>query len=133
MLDLPSPISLSQIAGSKQDAEAYAYVTSFRSRLSNPTQDHSRDCSRLEGLLGMETEAAARARPLCKHFNVVCHKMDNYFERRERMVTKTEALYNALLPMKVVGFDDIVAKASSIVKAAPYDQQELEVYVDVNN
>jgi len=81
----------------------------------------------------METEAAARTRPLCKHFNVVCHKMDNYFERRERMVTKTEALYNALLPMKVVDFDDIVAKASSIVKAAPYDQQELDVYVDLNN
>jgi len=45
--------------------------------------------------------------------------MDNYFKRRERMVTKTEALYNALLPMKVVGFDDVVAKASSIVKAGP--------------
>jgi len=81
----------------------------------------------------METEAAARTRPFCKHFNVVCHKMDNYFKRCERMVTKTEALYNAFLPMKVVGFDDIVAKDSSIVKAAPYDQQELDVYVDLNN
>jgi len=67
----------------------------------------------------METEAAARTRLLFKLFNVVCHKMDNYFKRRERMVTKTEALYNALLPVKVVGFDDIVAEASSIVKATP--------------
>lgn len=73
----------------------------------------------MEGSLGVEIEAAARTRLFCRHFNVVCHRMDNYFKRRERMVTKTEALYNALLPMKVVGFDDVVAKASSIVKAGP--------------
>jgi len=50
----------------------------------------------------METEAAARNRLFCKRFNVVCHKTDNHFKRRE-IATKTEALFNALLPMKVVG------------------------------
>jgi len=78
----------------------------------------------------MEREAAARTRLLCKHFNVVCHKMDNYFKRRERMVTKTEALHNALLPMKVVSFDDIVAEASSIVKAGPNRRYIYRRYVD---
>ena len=35
------------------------------------------------------------------------------------MVTKTESLYNALLPMKVVSFNDIVEKASSIIETTP--------------
>jgi len=34
------------------------------------------------------------------------------------MVKKTEALYNALLPMKIVSFDDIVQKASRIIKGS---------------
>lgn len=34
------------------------------------------------------------------------------------MVTKTELLYNALLPMKVVSFDDVIGKASDIVENA---------------
>lgn len=33
------------------------------------------------------------------------------------MVTKTEALYNALLPMKIVNFNKIVKKASEIIGA----------------
>ena len=36
-----------------------------------------------------------------------------------KMVTKTEALYSALLSMKVVNFNDIVKEASSIIEAAP--------------
>jgi len=35
------------------------------------------------------------------------------------MVTKTESLYNALLPMKVVSFNDLVEKASSIIETTP--------------
>jgi len=35
------------------------------------------------------------------------------------MVTKTEALYSALLPKKVVSFNDIIKEASSIIGAAP--------------
>jgi len=34
------------------------------------------------------------------------------------MVKKTEALYNALLPMKIASFDDIVQKASSIIEGS---------------
>jgi hypothetical protein len=32
------------------------------------------------------------------------------------MVNKTEALYNALLPMKIAGFDDIMQAASSVIE-----------------
>ena len=35
------------------------------------------------------------------------------------MVTKTEALYRALLPLSVVSFDDIVEKASLVLGVAP--------------
>ena len=34
------------------------------------------------------------------------------------MVKKTEALYNALLPMKIVSFDDIVQASSSIIESS---------------
>jgi predicted transcriptional regulator of viral defense system len=34
------------------------------------------------------------------------------------MVKKTEALYNALLPLKIVSFDDVVQEASSIIEGS---------------
>jgi len=46
------------------------------------------------------------------------------------MVTKTEALYSALLRMKVVSFDDIVEKASGIIKAAPNRRYIYRKYVN---
>jgi predicted transcriptional regulator of viral defense system len=46
------------------------------------------------------------------------------------MVTKIEALYNALLPMKVVSLDDIVRKASNIVKAVPDRRYIYRKYVN---
>jgi len=46
------------------------------------------------------------------------------------MVTKTEALYNALLSMKVVSFNDIVKKASSIIEATPNRRYIYRKYVD---
>lgn len=46
------------------------------------------------------------------------------------MVTKTEALYNALLPLKVVSFDDIVIKASKVIEAAPNRKYIYRKYVD---
>jgi len=46
------------------------------------------------------------------------------------MVTKLEALYNTLLPMKVVGFNDIIGKASSVVKAAPNRRYIYRKYVN---
>lgn len=45
------------------------------------------------------------------------------------MVTKTETLYNALLPMKVVSFNDIAKKASSIIEAAPNRKYIYRKYV----
>jgi len=48
----------------------------------------------------------------------------------EKMVTKTEALYNALLPLKVVSFDDIVIKASKVIEAAPNRKYIYCKYVD---
>ena len=46
------------------------------------------------------------------------------------MATKTEALYNALLPMKVVSFNDIVQTASSIINVAPNRRYIYRKYVD---
>jgi len=46
------------------------------------------------------------------------------------MVTKVEALYNVLLPMRVVGFNDIIEKASSIVKVVPNRRYIYRKYVD---
>ena len=46
------------------------------------------------------------------------------------MVTKIEALYNALLPMKVVSFNDIVKEASNIIKAAPNRRYIYRKYVN---
>lgn len=46
------------------------------------------------------------------------------------MVTKTEELYSALLPMKVVSFDDIVEKARSIIEAVPSRRYIYRKYVD---
>jgi predicted transcriptional regulator of viral defense system len=46
------------------------------------------------------------------------------------MVTKTESLYNALLPMKVVSFDDIVEKASRIINATPNRRYIYRKYVN---
>jgi len=48
----------------------------------------------------------------------------------KRMVTKTEALYNALLPKKVVNFNDIIEKASGIIKAAPNRRYIYRKYVN---
>lgn len=45
------------------------------------------------------------------------------------MVTKIEALYNALLPMKAVSFNDIVKEASSIIEAAPNRRYIYRKYV----
>jgi len=46
------------------------------------------------------------------------------------MVTKIEALYNALLPMKVVDFNDIIKKASTIIKATPSRRYIYRKYVN---
>jgi predicted transcriptional regulator of viral defense system len=46
------------------------------------------------------------------------------------MVTKTEALYNALLPMKIVNFDDIVKKALGIIEANQSRRYIYRKYVD---
>jgi len=46
------------------------------------------------------------------------------------MVTKVEALYSALLPMRVVDFNDIIEKASSIVKVAPNRRYIYRKYVN---
>ena len=46
------------------------------------------------------------------------------------MVTKTEALYNALLPMKIVNFDDIIKKASEIVGGNEDRRYIYRKYVD---
>lgn len=46
------------------------------------------------------------------------------------MVTKTEALYSAILPMKVVNFNDIVKKASDIIEAAPNRKYIYRKYVN---
>jgi predicted transcriptional regulator of viral defense system len=46
------------------------------------------------------------------------------------MVTKTESLYRALLKMKVVSFNDIVEKASGIIKAAPNRRYIYHKYVN---
>jgi len=45
------------------------------------------------------------------------------------MVTKTEALYNALLPMKIVSFNDIVQKALGIIETAPNHRYIYRKYV----
>ena len=45
------------------------------------------------------------------------------------MVTKTETLYNALLPMKVVSFNDIVKKAAGIIEATPNRRYIYRKYV----
>ncbi len=46
------------------------------------------------------------------------------------MVTKTEALYRALLPLSVVSFDDIVEKASLVLGVAPSRGYVYRKYVD---
>ncbi|MCK4478069.1 hypothetical protein KAU88_06045 [Candidatus Bathyarchaeota archaeon] len=46
------------------------------------------------------------------------------------MATKTEALYNVLLSMKVVSFDDIVEKALSIIKATSSRRYIYRKYVN---
>jgi predicted transcriptional regulator of viral defense system len=46
------------------------------------------------------------------------------------MVTKTEALYRALLPMKIVSFDDIVEKALAIVEGNQSRRYIYRKYVD---
>jgi len=69
-------------------------------------------------------------RTIFKYFNVVCHKTGNYFKTVEKMVTKTETLYNALLSMKVVSFDDIVGKAAGIIEAAPDRKYIYRKYVN---
>ncbi|MBE0520551.1 hypothetical protein IBX35_05875 [Candidatus Bathyarchaeota archaeon] len=45
------------------------------------------------------------------------------------MVTKTEALYNSLLPMKVVSFNDIVKKAANIIETTPNRRYIYRKYV----
>ena len=45
------------------------------------------------------------------------------------MVTKTEALYNALLPMKIVSFDDIVKQSSKIIEGSPNRKYVYRKYV----
>jgi predicted transcriptional regulator of viral defense system len=45
------------------------------------------------------------------------------------MATKTESLYNALLPMKVVNFNDIVKKATGIIEATPDRKYVYRKYV----
>lgn len=46
------------------------------------------------------------------------------------MVTKTEALYNTLLPMKIVNFDDIVKKALDIIEVNQSRKYIYRKYVD---
>jgi predicted transcriptional regulator of viral defense system len=46
------------------------------------------------------------------------------------MVTKTEALYNALLPMKIVNFDDIIKEALNIIEANQGRRYIYRKYVD---
>jgi len=46
------------------------------------------------------------------------------------MVTKTEALYNTLLPMKIVSFSDIVEKALGIIEADQSRRYIYRKYVD---
>lgn len=46
------------------------------------------------------------------------------------MVTKTETLYNALLSIKVVSFDDIVGKATGIIEATPDRKYIYRKYVN---
>lgn len=46
------------------------------------------------------------------------------------MVTKTETLYNALLSIKVVSFDDIVGKAAGIIEATPDRKYIYRKYVN---
>ena len=55
--------------------------------------------------------------------------MGNCFKNVEKMVTKTETLYNALLTMKVVSFDDIIEKALSIIKTTPNRRYVYRKYV----
>ena len=45
------------------------------------------------------------------------------------MVTKVEALYNALLPTRVVNFNDIIEKSSSIIKVVPNRRYIYRKYV----
>jgi predicted transcriptional regulator of viral defense system len=45
------------------------------------------------------------------------------------MATKIESLYNALLPMKVVNFDDIVEKATAIIETNPDRKYVYRKYV----
>jgi len=56
--------------------------------------------------------------------------MGNYFKNVKKLVTKTEALFTALLPMKVVSFDDIVIKASKVIEATPNRKYIYRKYVD---
>jgi len=46
------------------------------------------------------------------------------------MVTKLEALYKALLPTKIVDFNDIIEKASSIIKPTPNRRYIYRKYVN---
>lgn len=56
--------------------------------------------------------------------------MGNCIKKRENaMVMKTETLYNSLLPLQVVTFDDIVQKASPIIEAAPNRRYIYKKYV----
>lgn len=45
------------------------------------------------------------------------------------MVTKTESLYKALLPLKVVNFNDVLKKATSIIEATPDRKYVYRKYV----
>jgi predicted transcriptional regulator of viral defense system len=56
--------------------------------------------------------------------------MDNCIKKvKKNMVTKIEALYEALLPMKVATFDEITQKASTIIDATPNRRYIYRKYV----
>jgi predicted transcriptional regulator of viral defense system len=54
-----------------------------------------------------------------KYFIVVCPIRDNCIKKVKKMVVKIEALYKALLPKKVVTFNEIIQEASKIIQATP--------------
>jgi predicted transcriptional regulator of viral defense system len=56
--------------------------------------------------------------------------MGNCIKNVKNYGNKTEALYNALLPMKIVSFDDIVQKASTIIEVNQSRRYIYRKYVD---
>jgi hypothetical protein len=62
-------------------------------------------------------------------FNAVCHKVGNYIKNVKNIDKKTEALYNTLLPMKIVSFDGIVQKSLGIIKGSPNRKYVYRKYV----